>query len=682
MPFTIDIDTGGTFTDGFVRGDGRTVLVKVDTTPHDLTVCFLNCIEEAARSLGLPSAEHLLAQTSTLRLSTTIGTNALLQRSGPKLGLLVTRGAGENGYAPEGVANPAIGFLISQEMIATIDEELGESGASLRPPAGAEVLVAVKGLLDRGARRIVVSLARSPLNPAHEQACRELVLEDYPAHYLGTVPLLLSTEVSSQLDDRCRTNAALIDAYIHQAMAHYLYKADEDVRRRRYRWPLLVVHANGGARRVAKTKAIDTLDSGPAAGLLGAAHLARLYGLKDVLTVDVGGTSSDLGFIARGEPYFTDYKEVHGVPVRERVIETESIGGGGSSIAWIDAATGALRVGPQSAGALPGPACYGLGGDRPTVTDAWVTLGYIDPEYFLGGRRRLDAARARAVIEKQIAGPLALSVEEAAEAIVREVTLRTAESVREFLAARGAEAEGVTMFAFGGAGGLSCGGVARAAGIGKVYFFPFGAHFCAFGSSCADVVHTYSAAADLQLAPDAADAVRGFDAAVAALADDAYFDMLGEGFEREKVTLSLEVVAASPQATEAVVVPWLQLTLGGEAGVRALLEEYRRRAGLKRAPAAVAVRELRLRAAGPIADPQLPKDEPHGKDPAAARKGVRPVYWRGKLLEAPLYDQERLRCGNVVQGLALVESPHTTILVPPGYRYTVDEHLNAVMEEA
>jgi len=679
VEFTIDIDTGGTFTDGFVRGNGRTELGKVDTTPHDFTVCFMECIEEAARRFGFPSASQLLAQTKTLRLSTTIGTNVLIQASGPKLGLLATRGGGENAYAPGNAANPAVDFILPKDMIVPIDEEISESGTSVRLPSSSDVLSGVKDLLDRGARRIVVSFARAPLNPAHERECQEIILGDYPAHYLGSVPLLLSTEVSSQLDDQCRTDAALIDAYIHQEMAHYLYKADEDVRKRRYRWPLLIVHANGGACRVAKTKAIDTLDSGPAAGLFGAAFLARLYGIENVLTLDVGGTSSDIGFVARGEPCFTAYKTIGGVPIKERAIETTSIGGGGSSVARLDDQS--LKVGPESAGAIPGPACYGLGGDNATVTDAWVVLGYIDPEYFLGGRKKLDAAQARAAIERHVAEPLKMAVEQAAEAVVKEMSSRTAQSVRKFMSARELGSQDITMFAFGGAGGLTCSSVAKAAGLSRVYLFPFGAHFCAFGSSCADVVHTYSVATSLELESNSAGAIKAFNQAVLEMKDDAYFDMQGEGFEKDKISLMLEMVVTSHRSPHPTVIQWPPISLKGEADIRGLLDLYQREAKLDAPQDKLFLRELRLKASCHIADPQFPKYTRAGESPREALKGRRPVYWNGEFRDALLYDQSLLTCGNVVRGLAIIESTHTTALVPPGTRYIVDEFLNGVIEE-
>jgi N-methylhydantoinase A len=680
MGYYMDIDTGGTFTDGFVRGNGRRELVKVDTTPHDLTLCFMECIEEAARKFDFEDASDLLNQMNTLRLSTTIGTNTLIQANGPKLGLLVTKGKGENVYAPSDDVNPAVNFLIPADMVIGIDEEMSENGVSIREPESVEVLAAVKNLLERGARRILVSLSRSPLNPAHEEKCRELVLEDYPAHYLGSVPLLLSSEVSTELDDMCRTNAALIDAYIHQDMTHYLYKADDDVRNRRYRWPLLIVHATGGAARVAKTKAIDTCDSGPAAGLFGAAFLARLYGIENVITIDVGGTSTDIGLIVHGELSYAADRDMYGVPVKERVIETISIGGGGSSVAWIDK-KGTLRVGPESAGAIPGPACYGLGGSKPAVTDAWVTLGYINPDYFLGGRRKLDKEQARKVIEEQIAGPLKISVEEAAEAILAEMTRQTANSVKEFIAGKGLKEEDIVMFAFGGAGGLSCASLAKACGIPAVYSFPFGAQFCAFGSSCTDVLHTYSRVENLPLdSGSAQETIKQFNKSTKAMTKDAYFDMEGEGFSKENVSLMLEITINTSDQAAPAVIRRNDITFNGENDVADLVEGYRKDTGKENANGLV-IQEIRLLARSHLLDPEFQEYPSAGENPEGASKDNRSIYQEGKFRDVPVYDQELLKSGNVVNGPAFVESASTTILVPSGSQYTVDKYLNGLMEE-
>jgi N-methylhydantoinase A len=677
MEYYMDIDTGGTFTDGFVRGNGRTELIKVDTTPHDFTICFMECIEEAANRFGLESVTDLLSGMRTLRLSTTIGTNTLIQGNGPKLGLLVTSGPGDNAYAKTGDTNPAVDFLIQKEMIIGIDEETDGDGNVICEPASEQVLSSVKDLLERGARRIVISLARSPLNPANEQKCRELILEDYPAHYLGSVPLLLSSEISSEVNDMYRTNAALIDAYIHREMEHYLYKADDDVRNRRYRWPLLIVHATGGVARVAKTKAIDTCDSGPSAGLFGAAFLARLYGIENVVTVDVGGTSTDIGLIARGNLSYTSERKMYGIPVRERVIETISIGGGGSSIAWVDGKTGKLRVGPESAGAIPGPACYSLGGNKSTVADAWVILGYIDPDYFLGGRRKLDTEQARKVIQEQIAGPLGISVEDSARAIIEEMHSQSAKSVREFIESKGLEPVEVSMFAFGGAGGLVCTGIAENTGIPRVYLFPFGAQFCAFGSSCTDVLHSYSRIINLELTSDeGSDAVSELNSTVKEMTSDAYFDMKGEGFDEDDVVINLELVTSNGE-----VLDWEKTTVDTGEDMTALIDKYHSQCESGPGADTLPVKEIRLKASAHLPDPEFTVHPETGENTDKALKGKRTIYWKGESQDAGVYELDKLGYGNTIKGPALIESPSTTVLVPPGSSYTVDEYLHGILKE-
>lgn len=681
MGYSIDIDTGGTFTDGFVRGDGKIELVKTPTTPHDLTLCFMACIEEAAKKLGYESATQMLPHTDTVRLSTTIGTNSLINRSGPKLGLIATRGKGENAYAPAGAANPAVEFLVPADMILCINEEMSDEGVPVKTPDAAEVLTGVKSLLERGARRIVVSLSRSPINAANEKACRDVVLANYPAHYLGTVPLLLSTEISSEMDDLHRTNAALIDAYIHQDMAHYLYKADDDVRKNRFKWPLLIVHATGGVCRVAKTKAIDTCDSGPAAGLFGAAFISRMYGMGNVVTVDVGGTSTDIGLVKQGEPCRTEEKDLGGVPVKETAVETVSIGAGGSSIVRVDSKTKKLTLGPESAGGVPGPACFGLGGTNACLTDAWVTLGYIDPNYFLGGRRKLDTGKAQSILKRRAADALKVTEELAAQSVVDQMTKQCADLVKDFIKVKGVKPNDVTMFAFGGSGGLSCPTIAKASGISKTYFFPFGAQFCAFGSSTADVVHDYSVAKSLELTSGDGTAVAEFNNSVQQMTDDAVFDMSGEGFDKAKVTLMLEVLMSSEHDPSRIDVKWAPMWLKGKDDAANLADLYRARALACGEHDKVFVKELRLRASCHLPDPQFPTYTAKGSRPDRALKGTRRAFWNGDFQDAKVYEQSMLECGNVVNGLAFVESVSTTVLVPPGSRYTVDQYLNGVMED-
>jgi len=347
----------------------------------------------------------------------------------------------------------------------------------------------------------------------------------------------------------------------------------------------------------------------------------------------------------------------------------------------VDSKTRKLTVGPESAGGIPGPACFSLGGTNACVTDAWVTLGYIDPNYFLGGRRKLDPAKARAMIKRRAADPLKVTEEEAAQAVVDRMAAQCADLVKGLITGKGTEAKDVTMFAFGGSGGLSCPAVARALGIERVYFFPFGAQFCAFGSSTADVLHNYGMAKNLELTEGSAATIDEFNKAARQMMDDAYFDMEGEGFDRTKVSLMLEVMMSSDHSPSRTGVRWSPLSLGGKADAKDLVDLYRARAAACGEHDKVFVKELRLKASCHLPDPEFPTYTPKGEDPGKALKGTRQAYWGGGFQDAGVYEQGLLECGNVVRGLAFVESVSTTILVPPGSRYTVDRYLNGVMEE-
>ena len=406
--FNIGVDTGGTFTDAFVADDaGGSWTAKVPTTPHDLTVCFSDAIEACAQAVGL--ARHdLLRRTAVIRFSSTIATNTALTRSGPKLGLLVTAAGRPALYGLAGTAAGAkLAEFIEPDMITGIAEELSPDGEVLVSPSPDEVITAVRDLLERGARLLVVCLRHSAVNPAHEAAVGRIINASYPRHYLGAVPTLLSTDVSVIADDADRMAAAVVNGYLHRRLATSLYKAEDDLRAAGLARPLLIVTADGSVARVAKTRALDTYQSGPAAGVHGAALLARTYQLGSALTADVGGTSTDFGLVVAGQPVRAASVDVGGLDITQPSVELHSIAlGGGSVVAVRD---GAIAVGPDSAGAAPGPACFGLGGSDPTPTDAWLVLGYLDPANYLGGRRRLFPDLAAEALMRAVGAPLGLS---------------------------------------------------------------------------------------------------------------------------------------------------------------------------------------------------------------------------------------------------------------------------------
>ncbi|HEY3240477.1 MAG TPA: hydantoinase/oxoprolinase family protein, partial [Acidimicrobiia bacterium] len=505
MGATISIDTGGTFTDGyFTRGD-QSARVKVDTTPHDVTEGLGRCVAHGAAALGYPDVQALLLNTDAFRFSSTIGTNSIIQRSGPRVGLMVSAGAGETLYGDG--PSPLYDVFLRPDLVVEISD----------PHDRAEVKAAVRRLLVAGARVLVASLAGSEGDPGGEQAIKKTVYGEYPRHYLGAVPCLVASDVTPRPGAARRTATAVIDAYLYPDMVKALYQADEDLRAQGYPHPLLIVHASGSVARVAKTRAIETYSSGPVGGVYGSARLAHHHKLRAVVTMDIGGTSTDVSFIDDAQVPSQTRPEVAGIDVHTPRVRVDAVGGGGGSIAR-RAAERTFTVGPDSAGAVPGPACYGLGGTQATVTDAEVVLGHLDPGWFLGGRRRLDPERARLAIER-IAAPgmpggtgvspgmpggtgvsPGMSVEEAAWAVHRGLVELAAGKVAEVAAATAVPTAEVALFAFGGAGGLVAAEVAARSGMAQAYSFVTSAVFSAFGIAGMPLGHTYETAPGPDLA--------------------------------------------------------------------------------------------------------------------------------------------------------------------------------------
>jgi N-methylhydantoinase A/acetophenone carboxylase len=667
MVNTINIDAGGTFTDGYLDWEGRAESVKVPTTPHDLTECFLDCIEAGAGELGV-DLETLLAETDVLRLATTLGTNTILERTGPKLGVVVTEGQQQRIYG-EG---PPEDFLVDPELIRGVPETVTEDGEVLEPPDTEAALAHVRDLVDAGARIVVVALSNAAYNPANEEAIREAVHDRYPQHYLRSVPVHVSTEITDIPDDRRRAMAAIVNAYIHRQMVRNLYKAEDRVRDRGYDNPLLAAHSDGGAARVAKSQAIDTYSSGPAAGLIGVTKLTDHYGLDSVIATDMGGTSVDAAVARPGERSFELHPEVAGVEIAVPMLRMTSIGAGGGSIASVE--DGTLRVGPQSAGARPGPACYDLGGEEPTVTDADVVLGYINPDYFLGGRRDLDVEAAREAIERRVADPLGIGVEDAARRIKERVDENVGRDLVELAADRDLDPGAVdALFAFGGAGGLHAADYAGHLDVDTIYTFPFGSVFNAYGQSTIDVQHAYTHAVGRRLlSVPGADAL---GAAIDALLEDAFRDMRGEGFAAEDVEFDVEFVLNAPGGERRLVDGDGDLT---DSTATAIAERYAAEFDVDRG--AVRLETVRLIAGVPVPDPELPTSDPTDPDPSDARKATREMRWTDRVRETPVYAYDRLTPGHRVEGPAVVEAVDTTYVVPDEWTYRIDEFENGLLE--
>ena len=522
--YELSVDTGGTFTDGFVRGGGRQAQVKVDTTPADLTEGFVACVALAAEAMGetLPA---FLSGASVVHFSSTIATNIVVQRSGAPVGLIVTAGNERSLYGSSQDADRLFGF-IDPAAVRGVSEAIAADGTVAQPVDSAGLEAAVRELLERGVHMLVVSFARAHINPANEIAAKALVEASYPRHYLGAIPLVLSSQLSLHSDDHGRTALAVANAYLHPALAHSLYRAEDRIRERNFQHPLLVVNTDGSSTRVAKTRAIDTYNSGPSAGVLGSAIVARALGAKHVVTFDVGGTSTDVAYVGAATAPRDDSTTFGDVALPHPAVRLWSFGLGGGSI--IDFLPGnGMTVGPRSAGAVPGPACFGLGGSEPTPTDVWLALGYLEPGEFLSGRRQLDPGGARAALGRLAERLGTGDVDETALAALATIHATLAEQLKawavqepDLLASDQADR---WLFSYGGGGGLLAVSAACALGIERVVVFPQSSVFSAFGGGLLPIAHTYHSAVR-----DVAD-LDGVREALGVIVDRAARDMRAEG---------------------------------------------------------------------------------------------------------------------------------------------------------
>lgn len=677
MSFSIDIDTGGTFTDGFFLSGDQSASVKVPTTPHDLTECFLKCIEAGAGRFDLP-VEDLLYQTEVIRFSNTIGTNTIIQRDGAKVGLLLSRGQGE--LAPSQKLEGKTP-LVGPEMVREIGGEIGPDGEVVSPPEAREVLAQAQELIDAGARSLVLALQGSDRNPANERMARGFIKELYPRDYLGSVPVFLSSDISRRGGEAQRINAAVLNAYIHAKLVRLLYKAGEELRQRLYNKNLFIVHNNGAVARVAKTRAINTYNSGPAAGLLGARMIGKLYGADDLISADMGGTSFDLGYVRGGQPSYTLQPDVEGFAVNVPMLSIRAIGAGGGSIASVNGK--GLQVGPQSAGALPGPVCFDLGGSEPTVTDADLVLGLLDPDYFLGGTMKLNAAKAREVLTQKVAEPLGVSPEEAALAIKQDIDRAMAQELAKIKKDMAAELEPL-LVVYGGAGPAHICDIASAAGLKKIVMTPFSAVFSAFSSLGMDVGHLYYRRVGLPLGDGGL--AEAMASAVASMEEEARRDMRGEGFTPEEITFALELLMQPAEGGPEVKVSAAGDLISDAAALEAAQAEARALLASQGwsgdGPLSLNTISLLAQAAVPHYD--FPQTPPAPGDASQALRGQRKIFTQkgGEGATVPVYERGKLGNGHAIQGPALVESEHTTVYLPGGWGLRVDQYNNLLLEEA
>ncbi|MCG8357921.1 MAG: hydantoinase/oxoprolinase family protein [Kiloniellales bacterium] len=491
--FEIGIDTGGTFTDMVCRGsDGSAFLAKVPSTPDDPSRAVLEAVDKLVSERGVDPE-----QIARFVHGTTVATNAIIERKGARLGLLTTKGFRDileigrqmrSGLYDLILKTETPTFLAPRRLRKEVVERVGADGSVLVPLDEASVRAAVEGLLGRDVEAIAVAYLFSFRRPDHEERTRDIIREMAPG-----LAVSISSEVDPAEREYERTVATTFDAYVKPVVDSYLHNLEAGLRDKAVKAPLQVMLSRGGITSVksARRRPVRLTLSGPAGGIVGGQSAAETGGLRNVITVDIGGTSCDIALIADGKAITRPEGDVAGYPVRVSMVDVNAIGAGGGSIAWIDSA-GGLRVGPQSAGSAPGPACYGRGGAEATVTDASIVLGYLNPAYFAGGSFALDPRLSFDVIEEKIALPLGVSVEEAALGIHRVLNGQMAEGVRFVSIRQGFDPRAFALVPMGGAGGLHATALADQLGIDRILVPPHPGVLAADGLLSAAVEHELS----------------------------------------------------------------------------------------------------------------------------------------------------------------------------------------------
>jgi N-methylhydantoinase A/oxoprolinase/acetone carboxylase beta subunit len=673
-------DIGGTFTDLVLLGDDGSVLTgKVLSDQVDVVGPIRAGLERLLAQHGIAIAQVVDVVVG----ATTAVTNLVIERKGARTGLVATAGfrdvieiARELRYDLYDLTAPGPDPVIPRELRVEIDERLDAYGTVLRTPADADIERALRTLVDGGARAIAVCLLHSFTNPAHEQRVREIAARVAPG-----IPVSLSSEVLGELREYERTVATVLNAYVMPMVGSYLGAIEDGLRAMGIAATLRIMQSNGGviSREFGERMPIRMLESGPAAGALGAAHAARQANMPNVIAFDMGGTTAKACLVNDGTPSITTdfeaarlqrFKKGSGLPVRLPTVDLIEIGAGGGSIAHVDA-TGLLKVGPHSAGSRPGPACYGLGGTQPTVTDAALLLGYLDPTGNLSGAVQLRPDLAERAIAEHVAGPLGLSVIEAANGIHRIVCEHMAAAAKIHAVENGRDVRRYTLLAFGGAGPIHAREVARRTGCTEVLIPANAGVFSAFGLLVApmkvDSVRTrFTRMADIDWAATEAllveleSRLRDELAAAGVAPADVHFrrtaDMryVGQGFEVET-----ELPARLDASQADAIRESFERAYIARFGVR--LENQRLEAVNWRvegfAPAPMVARASAVAAAATGAAPRR-------------RKAYFPDV--GDFVDTPVIDERALRAGEVLDGPALIEQPGSTVVVGPGDRYGID----------
>lgn len=687
MKLRVGVDTGGTFTDCVVIDEeGSIHTFKELSTPKDPSIGLYNVIKKAADAFG-KSLENFLGDLDFFAHGTTVATNTLLTKTGAKTALFCTKGFRDTiemrRAHKENIWDlflPIPPPLVPRYLRLGISERIDYKGDVLSPLEEEEVRRACEVCRKEGVEAVAVSTLFSFLNPEHEDRIREIIREELPGAFIS-----VSSEVLPQIREYERSSTTVANAYVGPKLTVYLSTLEKKLKNDGLKRAFYVTASNGGVMtaETAIRHASATLLSGPAAGAVGAMFFAELLDRKNLILMDMGGTSFDVTLIGGGNVTLSTEGEIAGYRVAKPMIDINTVGAGGGSIGWLDKG-GMMKVGPASAGSDPGPVCYGSGGTEPTVTDANLILGYLNKDYFLGGEMEVDVEAAKKAVETKIAAPLGMSVTEACAGIFKIINQNMADATKVVSVQRGHDPREYALVSAGGACSIHACKIAEEVGSGTVIVPRAASVFCALGMLESDIrldsVRSYNAVIpgiDLD----------DFNGTIKEVEKKALSELLQEGVEKERATLlrhaDLRYVGQHHEVTVEIpsgcVIEGKHLREIAETFHRAHEKLYT----YSTPENPLEIINFRITAVGAVDKAHISKDEPGTADASHALKGEREVYFDGEggFISTKVYDRNKLRPSNAFEGPAVIEERITTVIVHPGWRASVDNFRNILLEE-
>lgn len=687
MGFVVGIDVGGTHTD-LVATDGNDIKVeKVPSKPKNPTEAVLSGLEMIANDYGI-GIEEFLKNCDRFVYGSTIATNIFVSHTTPKIGLLTTKGHRDilwfrDAYKPErwNLHYPPLWEMVPRYLRMGIEERVNYRGEVLIPLNEGDVRTVAKKFKEREVETVAICFLWSFIRPEHERRAREIIEEELPG-----IPVVISYEVLPVIREWERSFCTALSAAIAKEVGSHLRDLRNELIKRGLKREPLVMQANGGVATIDTIlkRLIYMVASGPAGGAIAGRFYGMRWGAKGVMTADMGGTSFDVALLPNMEIMMTQNRKLEHEPVAIPCVDVHTIGAGGGSIAWIDPG-GGLQVGPHSAGAEPGPACYGKGGEEPTVTDAYLILGYINPKFFLGGRYKLYPELAERAIREKIAKPLGEELIDAAWQIVQISNSQMADAMRLVSVQRGIDPEPFTLVVGGGAGPIPAGKLIEAVGIRRIVVPRDPGGLCSLGMINADLKYD---AMGSYTADSARMDMGKLTKSCNELEQECREALLAQGILLENIQMTRFVNACYSGQVYEVETPIPTAKEYGPEHIPQIIEEFEeahyKLYHYKMTGFPVHITSCRVQAIGKVPAIKFTEMEFAGKDASVALKGKRTIYSpeKQKLVEADIYDCNELKYGNVLRGLAIIESKGSTLVVLENQRLTVGKYGDFCIEFA